>query len=449
MASPRSVVRYGYVANPPKKPKASLDPKPLKWSKPGLPFDLYEDSQEPFNAKAWQARREKRELEAADEGTTRKFTKMDLQAVILSKGLKTKEAVLAYTSKHGSDSMKVFVKQVQRKLKEHIEDAEEWISAPAICAAQSQTEWDILCRAAEEGCPHGDDCIYAKAAFEFFRAHAAGGMSQNALAACLRNIVMHGPSKDVRVPFLVGTTNTGKSTLVESFDDLFGESAVFHLPAITDTKYALRNWLKNKRFVFWDEYEPVPFAAAGVIPRMTFCKAFNAQLFEVQVPQNAHDGNVDFRWTKGAVFTSKAKEIWTPRDGVTDEDVRHMCARCEMFPCTGAIRRRRGGVPKCRNHLALWVRDGAAAFDAQVALGGPQPGRATVGAGDSPAVTGLRELLEGASIPPGAASALALEIEALGTIHVQELGQADWCGLHAWAALREMERRRILARVQA
>ena len=81
MASPRSVVRYGYVANPPKKPKASLDPKPLKWSKPGLPFDLYEDSQEPFNAKAWQARREKRELEAADEGTTRKFTKMDLQAV--------------------------------------------------------------------------------------------------------------------------------------------------------------------------------------------------------------------------------------------------------------------------------------------------------------------------------------------------------------------------------
>ena len=75
------------------------------------------------------------------------------------------------------------------------------------------------------------------------------------------------------MPFLIGTTNTGKSTIVESFVDLFGEASVFHLPAITDSKYALRNWLKNKRLVFWDEYEPVLFAAAGAMPWMTFCKA--------------------------------------------------------------------------------------------------------------------------------------------------------------------------------
>ena len=98
----------------------------------------------------------------------------------------------------------------------------------------------------EETCPHGDQCIYHQAATEFFRAHAAS-LSQTSLAASLRAILISGPSKDVRVPFLVGTTNTGKSTLVESFDALFGESAVFHLPAVTDTKYALRNWLKVKR----------------------------------------------------------------------------------------------------------------------------------------------------------------------------------------------------------
>ena len=169
----------------------------------------------------------------------------------------------------------------------------------------------------------------------------------------------------------------------------------------------------------------------------------------MQVPQNAHDGNVDFRWSKGAVFTSKAQDIWAPQSSDTAEDVAHMQGRCDMFPCTGTIRRRRGGVPKCRHHLVLWIRDGGAAFDAQMALGGPQPGRVAAAAGTSRGVTGLQAILEDASIPPASVAALAGEVEALGAVHVQELSRADWCGLHAWAKLREIERRRILARVQA
>ena len=161
-----------------------------------------------------------------------------------------------------------------------------------------------------------------------------------------------------------------------------------------------------------------------------------------------HDGNVDFRWNKGAVFTSKAKDIWRRIPGVSDEDVAHMQARCEMFHCAGSIRRRRGGVPQRRHHLALWIRDGAAAFEAHLALAGPQPGQANSGGAGSSAVQGLHALLEHALIPPEAAAALAAEVEALGAVHVQELRQADWCGLHAWALLREMERRRLLANVQ-
>ena len=75
-------------------------------------------------------------------------------------------------------------------------------NAPAALAALSLTEWDILCHAVEEPCAHGDACIYASAATEFFRAHAAG-FSRNALAACLRGVLVNGPSKDVRVPFLM------------------------------------------------------------------------------------------------------------------------------------------------------------------------------------------------------------------------------------------------------
>lgn len=57
-------------------------------------------------------------------------------------------------------------------------------------------------------------------------------------------------------------------------------SRVFHLPAVTDTKYALRNWLQGKRFVFWDEYSPVEFAELGVMAVTTFKKAFCGQTFE-------------------------------------------------------------------------------------------------------------------------------------------------------------------------
>ena len=57
-------------------------------------------------------------------------------------------------------------------------------------------------------------------------------------------------------------------------------SRVFHLPAVTDTTYALRNWLQGKRFVFWDEFSPVEFAELGVMAVTTFKKAFSGQQFE-------------------------------------------------------------------------------------------------------------------------------------------------------------------------
>ena len=123
----------------------------------------------------------------------------------------------------------------ERRLKEFIEDAAEWGSAKKDAAREKQTDWQLLCSAADEPCPNGDTCIYAKAACDFFAAHAAS-FSAKRLAFALRAIIIRGPSKEDRVPFLVGATNTGKSTIVESFDELFGEGEVFHLPAETDNK---------------------------------------------------------------------------------------------------------------------------------------------------------------------------------------------------------------------
>ena len=65
-----------------KEPQAALDPRQLTWSKPGVQFDLFKGSQ-PLYAGAWRARREKRELNAAGDDAPCKYTKLDLQPVIL------------------------------------------------------------------------------------------------------------------------------------------------------------------------------------------------------------------------------------------------------------------------------------------------------------------------------------------------------------------------------
>jgi len=51
-------------------------------------------------------------------------------------------------------------------------------------------------------------------------------------------------------------------------------SRVFHLPAVSDTKYALRNWLQAKRFVFWGGVLTRRVCRARVMTVTQFKKAF-------------------------------------------------------------------------------------------------------------------------------------------------------------------------------
>ena len=78
-------------------------------------------------------------------------------------------------------------------------------------------------------------------------------------AAALRAILVDGPSKTTRVTLIVGPTSSGKTTLLLPFDILFGFLHVFHKPAL-GAKFALRNILKEKRFLFWDDFPPVAYA---------------------------------------------------------------------------------------------------------------------------------------------------------------------------------------------
>jgi hypothetical protein len=303
----------------------------------------------------------------------------------------------------GTDAMRLWVSRSQRSLTELLAHAKEWGDARKVAAEEDLTDWALLCRTADVPCPHGDECPYSECAQAIFEGNKCN-WDWRYLAAVLRKIIINGPTKETRVPFLIGTTNTGKSTLVESFDELFGFERVFHLPADKDPKYGLRNWLREKRFVFWDECSPVELATNEVLSVTTFKAAFGGKWFEIQRAQSHHDGNEDFRWQHGVVFTNKAKGLWTPNATVSAEDILHLQSRVECFPFTHKFVAP-GTTPKiiaqCAPHMSKWIRDGAAAFDAMQGLQPPLVpiAQAPVIALAGGVVTDLEAFLGAASLP--------------------------------------------------
>jgi len=260
-----SVLRY-LTTPTAKKPVVDNIKDMYVWTARGEALDLYEESQQPFQAKAWKRRREMQELAAASgEGPIKKsrFTKLDFTAVAIDRGLTTPAAVLEYFQDRGSAAMQAFASQNQKRLKEFLDDAKEWANARHQAAMEREGDWELLCRHADMVCPHGDACGYAQAVDTIF-ARNAHCFNPTALAVALRAVIKGGPSKTTRVPCIVGLTNSGKTTMVESFLELYGKKNVFNKPALK-SRFALRNILEpNKRFLFWDDYRPVEYAQETV-----------------------------------------------------------------------------------------------------------------------------------------------------------------------------------------
>ena len=336
----------------PKKPRVDADI--WVWSEEGNDVDLTELSREPFTAHAWRKRCEAREAKAASEASRApRFNKLDLMAIVLSKHLHTKTQLLAYMQDHGSPAAQLFVSKQQRRLTEYIDDAHEWADAKAEAVAETMSDWAILCHAAARPCPHGPGhCSYASAVAEIFH-HNVATVCPRRLACCLKAVLCHGPSKTCRVPLLVGASNTGKSTLVYPFDDLFGPKHVFHKPALGST-FALRNIVKKKRFIFWDDFRPVEFAHKDTIPVGTFLSLFIGKDTEIQVSQSFNDGNLDVAWRRGVVMTAKEDGLWASTSKVPAEDVRHLQNRVEEFRFTHVIRDLKD-VDSCAPCMARWI----------------------------------------------------------------------------------------------
>ena len=190
------------------------------------------------------------------------------------------------------------------------------------------------------------------------------------MAACLRKVIEHGPSKTVRVPLLVGPTNAGKSTIFDPVHSVFGFSRVMHKPKLGASCPLQKLAKGDKRFIYFDDNRPVEYAAFPkdnpTVSTLTFLDMFCGQPFDVQVSQSFNDGHPEVVWRRGAAMTAKAEGLWNPLGAVTQEDVRHMKARLEVFTATEQMALRQiVGVPKCGESWSRWLLTDSVAYAAR------------------------------------------------------------------------------------
>ena len=435
-----SAVRYGHI---PTAKKPEVDANPVSWSEDGGwgALDLFAETQLSLGMFAGVR---KAGIWRGPAGSKRpKFNKLDLTSIILAKNLTTKAAVLAYAQDHGTAEMQVFVHAQQRKLADFLQEAAEWGKARSEAAAEKDLDWDLVCRTAQDVCPHDGSCTYAAAVQAFFSANAAS-VSQQELATALRAIIRSGPSKTTRVPLVAGPTNSGKTTILLPFDDLFGFKHVFHKPAL-NSKFALRNLLKEKRFLFWDDYRPVEYAQE-TLPVTAFLSLFQGRPLEVQVSQAFNDGNVDFEWHRGCVMTAKSEGLWVPYGGVSQEDVRHMQSRVHVFTATATICHLQDTEP-CKQCMCAWIHDAAAQHDAAQVVRVVAPPGALEPASEAVGVAGLAALCVQARLPAQKMQRIDAELYSLGALRVTELAVEDWRRLQSWGELLPFEQRRLLSAV--
>ena len=136
---------------------------------------------------------------------------------------------------------------------------------------------------------------------------------------------------------------------------------------------------KRKRFIYWDEYRPVEFAARGTVPVGTFLSLFGGGSLEIQVSQSFQDGNAELQWKRGAAMTAKDDGLWDPVPPlaglvpVTREDIRHMQSRVVQFHASAPLQPTAlATVPKCKESFCRWLVVEAAAF-ASRAVAAPPP----------------------------------------------------------------------------
>ena len=176
----------------------------------------------------------------------------------------------------------------------------------------------------------------------------------------------------------------------------------------------------------------------------TILSLLQGKPLEIAVSQSFRDGNVDFEWRRGALWTAKAKDLWKPFGGVSQEDVDHMKSRVVEFFLEVAVGKLKDVNP-CAIHMSRWIRERCTSHDAHALVQAPLNDVALV---QLPLVVakvpGLDALLAAARLPDYVSRRFEEELLDLGAVSMSEVSPQDLAQLPLWPQLKVLEQRRLL-----
>ena len=200
------------------------------------------ETQNPWNAAIWERRHK------VPSRRSKPLNKLDLTAHHQPR-FDRAGAVIEYAPDHSTEQMQLLVPPEAAPF-ERLR-----LCSGALLGNKQQQQRSTLCAASAVDCPHRTACSYAEAAETFFAANARSLSRVELAVVLLEHIaawpIQHGPGTNDH-----GPANSRKSTLVFPFDQLFWFAQVFRKPAL-DSSFALRNIIKEKKFLFWDDFPPV------------------------------------------------------------------------------------------------------------------------------------------------------------------------------------------------
>ena len=228
-----SAVRYGYFPTP-KKPRSSLDAKPLAWSSQGDHPDLFEASQEPVTVAAMRRRREQKVLSANEAAVPEpRATELDLYATIVQQNFRNTadkpwahKELIQYLRYFGSPKVYQLAWRLRHKLPGLIDDVWTWETVADDVKFLSQTRWEALITTSQGQC-----CCAGKwrqcAEFSL----DANGVNKIELCAYVCHALHEGRSESTPVVKLMGQKGgEGKSFFFSPLPFIYGRQYTQRTP---------------------------------------------------------------------------------------------------------------------------------------------------------------------------------------------------------------------------
>ena len=342
----------------PSKPLVALDHKPVLWSRHGQHPPLHLCRHEPATAAAMGAKRQRREVAAAEKGRAEpRITEYELWPIVVQSGIRNKPGekiahlkFMEYVKESCSSAVCSFVFKNRARLPALIEDIWRWEGINQVVADAERSMSECVMAALRRPCVCGGAWLH----------FARGVLGQNdiresdivdAFSVAFRE---GRSSVAPAVVFAGASGGEGKSFILKGLVAVFGAENVFFSPSHPTFPFL---GIDGAKVAFLDDFRFLE----SVVPLATQCLWFDGSAVPIAKPQNqpGSTGHDIYHGTAPVFITTKAQDIEALR-AAGDGDASMLLRRLRVFTFTRRVAPPEVRVLNCAHCFARLISGRAA-----------------------------------------------------------------------------------------